>query len=140
MINEIIIGISQAINREFGRSCIIHTEEKVQGLKEPCFFIFPLSPTYTLYRGRRYYSNNSFMIQFLPGKSNPRERCNQTAERLFDCLETITVAGDRVRGTNMGYEIVDDILHFKVNYNMFLHKPLENEKMERYRQKTEVER
>lgn len=42
------------------------------------------------------------------------------AEKLFWTLEYIDVNGSKIRGTNMKYEIVDDVLEFTVHYNHFI--------------------
>ena len=42
------------------------------------------------------------------------------AEKLFWALEYIELNGSKIRGTNMKYEIVDDVLEFTVNYNHFI--------------------
>ena len=39
MINDIIIGISNAIYAEFGSDYEIYVDDVKQGLNEPCFFI-----------------------------------------------------------------------------------------------------
>ena len=44
------------------------------------------------------------------------------AERLYWCLEWISVAGDLTRGTQMRYEVIDNVLHFFVNYDMFVYR------------------
>lgn len=38
MMNDIIVGISTALYKEFGDEYEIYQEEIRQGLKEPCFF------------------------------------------------------------------------------------------------------
>ena len=40
-------------------------------------------------------------------------------------LEIIEVDGDVIRGTQMHGEIVDDMLHFFVNFDMYVYKPKE---------------
>ena len=40
----------------------------------------------------------------------------------MDALELISVDGNTVRGTVMHSEFVDDVLHFFVNYDMFVYK------------------
>jgi len=40
-----------------------------------------------------------------------------------DALEYITlINGDLVHGTEMHYEVIDGVLHFFVNYNLFVKK------------------
>lgn len=122
MIEKITDGILAALNAEFGDDYTLYTEEVRQGLKEPCFFVSCISPNTKLYRGRRYQHTNQFIIQYLTDVDEPRADCNSTAERLFSCLELITVDGDLMRGTGMEAVISDDVLTFTVNYDYFSYR------------------
>lgn len=124
MINSIIDSIGISLNAEFGDKYTIYSESIEQGLKEPCFFISCLNPTNQLFFDKRYFRQNQFCIQYLPENAGniARTGCNDVAERLFNCLEYITVENDLVRGTQMKCEIIDDVLHFFVNYDMFIYK------------------
>ena len=139
MIYKIIDGISEAINQEFGDGYDIYTESIEQGLEEPCFSILCLNPTNDLFLGKRYKRINQFMIQFFPASDEKNKECNTVMERLFDCLEIITVQGDLTRGTKMNGEMVDGVLNFQVNYDMFVYKveSLDN-KMDSYSVKTDA--
>ena len=66
MINEIISGISVAINFEFGDDCEIYKGSVEQGLKEPCFSIVCLNPNITQVLGKRYFRTNRFCIHYFP--------------------------------------------------------------------------
>jgi len=122
MINKIIDGISEAIYQEFGAGYAIYTESVEQGLKEPCFSILCLNPTSGRFLGKRYLRTNQFMIQYFPFAKDSRSECHAVTERLFCSLELITVDGDLVRGTGMGGEVVDDVLNFQVNFDLFVYK------------------
>ena len=122
MITKIIDGISEAIYQEFGDGYDIYTESIEQGLEEPCFSILCLNPTSDQFLGMRYFRMNQFMIQYFPSTKDKRGECHTVTERLFDCLETIMVFGDLSRGTRMGGEVVDDVLNFRVNFDMFVYK------------------
>lgn len=129
MISSIIKGISVAINTEFGDVYTIYTESIKQGLKEPCFFISCLNPTNKVFFGERYFRTNQMCIQYIPTNTSvEKEECNAVAERLFNCLEYITVGEDPVRGSKMNSEIIDGILNFFVNYDLFIMK-LKNEEV-----------
>lgn len=120
MINSIIEGISIAINTEFGERYMIYTESVEQGLKEPCFFISCLNPTSKVFLGERYFRTNQMCIQYIPTNTSvEKEECNAVTERLFNCLEYITVGEDLIRGSKMSSEIVDGVLNFFVNYDLF---------------------
>lgn len=131
MINSIIEAISVALNGEFGDSYKTYTQDVKQGLKEPCFFVSCINPTHRLFRGKRYFKENQFCIQYFPqDKRQANEECNAVADRLFFCLEYVTVTGDLVRGTKMRSEIVDGVLNFFVNYDLFVYKRTEENPME----------
>lgn len=131
MINSIIEAISISLNAEFGDDYTTYTESIEQGLNKPCFFVFCINPTNRVFFGKRYFRQNQFCIQFFPAdESRENEDCNAVAERLFSCLEYITVTEDLVRGTKMKYEIVDGVLNFFVNYDMFVYKVEPSDAME----------
>lgn len=130
MIEQIINGILTAISEEFGEDYTLYTESVKQGMKEPCFFVLCISPGTKLFRGRRYYHENQFAIQFLTDTDEPRAECVAVAERLFSCLELITVDGDLVRGTGMNADVTDEVLTFTVNYNFFSYLANTEEPME----------
>lgn len=139
MINSITGAIGISLNDEFGDNYTIYTESVKQGLKEPCFFIFCINPSNNPFPGQRYLRKNSFCINYLSGKMNmENEDCHNIAERLFLCLEYINVKGNRVRGTNMRYEITDGVLSFFVNYNMFVRKAEDFNAMEKLSEKVSM--
>lgn len=126
MINSIIEAIGFALDEEFNNGesekCTIYANEVKQGLKEPCFFISCINPTQRLFFNKRYFRENAFCIQYFPKDQNrEKEECNAVIERLYRCLERLTVTGDLVRGTKMRGEITDGVLHFFVNYDMFVY-------------------
>lgn len=131
MINSIIESISISLNAEFGDEYTIYTESVEQGLNEPCFFVFCVNPTSRIFLGKRYFRENQFCLQYFPtDKERAKEECNTVAERLFSCLEHVTVTGDLVRGIKMRYEVVDGVLNFFVNYDMFVYKVADSIPME----------
>lgn len=139
MINAIIAAISIALNAEFGDGYENITEENEQDLHEPCFFISCLSPGMRQYLGTRYERRNMFCIQLIPEAGNENEKCRAAVERMFECLEYISVNGDMIRGTDMKCEISGGILNFFVNYNFFVYRVKDEEKMETLSSNTKVE-
>ena len=122
MINKIIDGISVAINSEFGDSHEIYTESVNQDLSDGSFSILCLNPAIEQFLGKRYFRTNKFCIHYFPKTDEPRSECQSVIDRLMDCLEIIAVQGDLVRGTKMNSEIVDGVLSFFVNYDLFVYK------------------
>ena len=123
MINNIIDAISVKLFEVFGAEYTIYTENVEQYLKEPCFYIDVVNSDREKIIGERYYSNNAFDICYFTKDSEPKRELRRIADILFSDMEYITLAnGDLLHGTKMKYEIVDDVLHFFVNYNLVLKK------------------
>ena len=122
MIDKIIDGICVAIGSEFGDQYEIYTESIEQGLIEPCFSILCLNPTISQVLGKRYFRTNQFCIHYFPSSNEKRSECHAVMDRLVSALEIITVDGDKCRGTSMNCEVVDDVLSFFVNYDMYVYK------------------
>ena len=82
----------------------------------------------------RYLKTNQFCIQYFPESEEKRQECYAIAERMGQCLEHILVDGEDkpIRGTKMKHEVVDDILHFFVNYDLFVDKKKESVAMEEF--------
>ena len=123
MINAIIKGITDSLQKEFENACEIVTEEGGGALGRPYFHVSCLGSMEALFRGKRYFRKNQFCIQYFPTEGEgKKEECNEIADRLFSCLEVITAVEEPVRGTDMKYEAVNDSVCFYVNYDMFLYK------------------
>lgn len=122
MINKIISGISEALFTEFGETYEIYKEKIEQGLHEPCFFIQCLNPTNEQFLGKRYFRTNQFAVQYFPSSNAPKNECYAVMERLNNCLEIITVDDEKCRGAKMEGQVLDDVLTFTLNYDLFVYK------------------
>lgn len=138
MINKLISGIAAALGSEFGEGYQIHTENMEQSVPKPCFFITCVSPKRELYRDRRYYLRNLFMVQYFPNGPAYRNQCMAVLERLYQALESVEIDGRPIYGTGMEGEYADQALQFKVNYNTFADKAESGDSMETLEQQIEV--
>lgn len=129
MVSDIVTGISLKINKLFGDGYTIHEEDIKQGLYEPCFFIMLVDSTAKSVIGSSKFRRHSFDIQYFPRK-NSRAEMLSVAYDLVDGLEYITLLdGSVLRGTSISYRIIDGVLHFYVDYNVFTHVPAETTPM-----------
>ena len=140
MVNNLIDGISIKLNQVFGDGKKIYSETVKQGLKEPCFFIAVLNPSQSKMIGGRYFRQHPFDVHYFPANTDGKnEEMRRVASQLLDGLEYITLTnGDLVRGTNMNYEVVDGVLHFFVQYNMYIKKIEVIDDMETLTMETDV--
>ncbi|HGE7939140.1 hypothetical protein BM532_08330 [Clostridioides difficile] len=130
MLNNIIDGISVKLDKSFGNEYTIYSEDVEQGVNEPCFFIVPINSSKALYPNGRELKKNSFDVHYFPKSNDKSFEINEVAEMLLEELEYINVNEDLVRGTNMNYEIIDNVLHFFVDYNYFTMKSNSTDKMD----------
>lgn len=121
-VEKLIDAIAEALFQEFGSTYEIYTEKVEQGLVEPCFMIRCVNPTKNVYLGAVHKRTNQFVIQYIPSTAEAYEECVSVLERLFECLEDVTLDGKPVHGTEMNGEVTDGILNFKVNYDGFVLK------------------
>lgn len=131
MLNEIIKGISMALSSCFGEGYEIYQDDGEQGLNGPCFLIAVLGPEITPLLGRRFIQRNPFDIRYFPTAPGKNTEMLTVAEKLMEILDFITLPnGDLLHGTSVGYEIVENVLHFFVNYNLPMVKSVEETYME----------
>ena len=132
MVNQIMAGISKTLNGVFGDTFEIYYSKDVQqGLKAPCFFIALVKSSRIKQIGLRYWMENNLDVQYFPAVKGSNVEMFDVAKQLFDALELFELPnGDLVRGVKMRYEIVDGILHFFVDVNLFLLKELIIDNME----------
>lgn len=124
MQRKTVEAISESLFREFGSGYLIYADHSVQNLTEPCFYICPVLAEHVQKLGAVYRRSQTFDIHYFPvDKERPSREFSDTAERLFSCLEYITIDGKIYRGTEMSEEVQDNVLHFTVDYNIPLRKP-----------------
>jgi hypothetical protein len=142
MVNDVIDAISIKLNATFGDGYTIYTEQVEQGLKEPCFLIYSISPSHEIVRGNLYAKSNKFVIQFFPLVSHSKKELNDVVDTLFEELEYITtVNSDLIRGSNMSVDFIDDVANFFVNYDFHVTKVLSAlDKLEELQQKIDLKK
>ena len=132
MVNKLVDGITRAIYHQFGQEYHIYTENKVQEMKDPCFFVSCVSPDDKRVIGNRYKLTNKFCIQYFPCSDEPKRECNTIRDALVMALEYIEVEKEGlVEGTHFSAEYTNDFLTVFVNYDFYVYRKTDKEqKME----------
>ena len=120
-----IDAISLKLTEEFGTEVAVYKEPVEQGESTPCFFVYLQTSNQKKMLGKRYFLEQKFAIHYHPCTTNKNSEIFDTIESLSIALEYMTLEGDLIRGTKMNYEVVDNILHFLVNYNFYVYRELE---------------
>lgn len=119
-INDVRYAVNAALDTVFPDIPIM-VEEIKQGLTPPCFFVKLLDPEHTQELGRRFFRYHPFVVRYFPVEGNAE--MYDMAERLTEALQWIEVGGRKVRGTGMRFEMLDEVLHFFVEYNFYVWAP-----------------
>lgn len=116
--NDIVTGISQKLDSEFGETYTIYSEGIKQDLEEPCFFIDVLASNQEKQMRRAYKKTIDFDIHYFSDKEdNINSDCLEIADKLYQALEYIEVYGQKYRALKMKHEVVDNVLHFMLQFN-----------------------
>lgn len=114
--NSLVLdAISIAINKVSPTSSI-YIDKVEQGLNNGDFIIRLINTEYLQHgNGDLYRVIPAFDVIYFPESGN--KDCMSMGDKLSQELSLIElITGDLLRATNKGYEIVDEVLHFKVSY------------------------
>lgn len=126
MTNDIINAIAAKLHEAFP-NVAIYNENIHQGMEEPCFLIMHLDSSQDAKLPDRYWRTHLFNVQYFPkSDTHAKTEIISVAETLFFELEHIFCLDNPLRGIRMHYEIMDNVLHFFVNYNFFVKKKTKN--------------
>lgn len=138
--NQIKIAILEKLKEQFPEYKR-YSDEIKQGFQAPCFFLATInnqSEQKTI--GKRYMRTISFDLRFFPPKDTEcrnNERMYEIGDLLYMLLEIVRIPEQLVYGSDMHFEIVDGVLHFFVDYKVFVYRQIE---MDAYMEKLNVER
>ena len=111
---KILDGITISLRKAYPDKKIFDDEIQ-QGLILEGFNVILISDQLKQIVGERYRRVPLFDVMYYPEEG--REECYKVAETLYTLLDVITLAdGDKIRGTDMSFEVDDSVLHFKVQY------------------------
>jgi hypothetical protein len=99
-----------------------YDEQIKQGFTEPCFFVQQIDGSQQREVGRRYRRMLLFNTMFFPDPDSLIEKsvCQAMAERLYEKLEYIVWDGITYRGLRLRHEVIDDVLHFFMSFDIHL--------------------
>lgn len=126
MVGNVIDALSIKLHELYGLN--IYFEDVKQGLKTPCFFIKLLTPTITSVVPPRQSVSVPVVIQLISDNKVTKKRLTEIGFELAQSFEYIELlSGDLLRGSNMSYEVDDDILSFYITYNFFIKQATEEQ-------------
>lgn len=128
MVNEMLKGISTQLYDTFGADYKYYVENVQQKLSKPCFTMEALVPLQRS-RSRVMYDRTIPVVvhYFSNEKETTKQDCYNKAEQIVETLEYIPFHGSLLRGENISYQLVDDVLQVFVTYRFITKKLTSNE-------------
>ena len=121
VLNDVINGIAVQLDTLFGYT--VYIDSVKQDLAAPCFLIKAVTTSQEQEVDRFYKRQQKFDILYFPQNTEEYTREFETVtDALWMGLEYINMGSDIVRGVKMHREVVDDVLHFFVNYDIRVEK------------------
>ncbi|MFB6364249.1 DUF6838 family protein [Paenibacillus elgii] len=121
---EILNGITKRLSDLFP-AMNFYTERIEQGFTEPAFFVLQIGSSQQRGINRRYIRSAMFDIHFYPDRDSTelKRECERVRDQLYENMEYIKWDGTTYRGTGMRAEIIDDVLHFFMTFEVHMMRP-----------------
>ena len=117
MVNSMLDAVTKQLGNTFGLDYRYYVENVEQGLQKPCFTIDALLPTERSKSPVLYDRTIPIVVHyFSDSKTNLKKDCYEMAERTLECLEYIPYEKTILRGENISWQIVDDVLQIFITY------------------------
>ena len=117
MVNTILKAVTKQLGTTFGSNYRYYIEDVEQSLKTPCFTVDILLPTQRSKSKVLYDRTMPLVVHyFSDSKTNLKRDCYSMAERTVECLEYLPFQNTLVRGEDISWQIVDDVLQIFVTY------------------------
>lgn len=128
MVNKLLTAVTKQLGTTFGKSYRYYVENVEQGLMKPCFTADMLIP---LQRSRSpilYDRTMPLVIHYFSGSEKDLKKdCYSMAEQLVECLEYLPFENTLLRGEDISWQLVDDVLQVFVTYKFMTKKVTEEE-------------
>lgn len=130
MIDDVLQGIGAALKDEFGSDIRVTAENTEQGLSGPCFFVQLIKPQDEPFPSHVTRWVQPFDVIYFPADGEGLQAMYTIARRGIAALQIIEIGDRKTRGTQFSYQVVDDVLHIFVNYDLFVRTEPEKNPME----------
>ena len=128
MVNSVVNAVTKQLGTTFGNSYHYYVEDIEQGVKKPCFHV---GTRITLQRSKSpvlYDRTIPIVVHYFSGNlNNLRNDCYSMGEQIVECLEYLPFKNKIIRGEDISYQLVDDVLQVFITYNFTTQKVVATE-------------
>ena len=128
MVNSILNAITKQLGTTFGNTYHYYVETVEQELKTPCFTIDLVLPLQRSKSAVLYDRTMPIVIHyFSDSKNNIKNDCYSMGESVIECLEYLPFKNTILRGEDISWQMVDDVLQVFITYKFTTSKNVQTE-------------
>lgn len=117
MVNDFLDAVTKQLGTTFGAAYHYYVENVEQGLKKPCFTVDMLMPLERSKSAVLYDRTMPLVVHYFSNNPSVNKKdCYGIAEDLVACLEYIPFKNTIIRGENISWHLVDDVLQLFITY------------------------
>ena len=117
MVNMLLNAVTKQLGTTFGNTYRYYLENVEQGLKTPCFTVDTLIPIQRSRSPILYDRTIPIVVHyFSDSKTDFKKECYDMGEKIIECLEYLPIQDTKLRGEDISYHIVDDVLQVFITY------------------------
>lgn len=117
MVNSVLNAVTKQLGTTFGNGYRYYLEDVEQGLVKPCFTVDMLIPLQRS-RGPVLYDRTMPLVIhfFSDSKDDIKKKLYSMGEQVIECLEYLPFKNTTLRGEDISWQIVDEVLQVFVTY------------------------
>ena len=125
MVNKLLNAVTKQLGTTFGTNYHYYVEDVEQNLSTPCFTVDMVLPLQRSKSPVLYDRTMPLVIHyFSDSKTNLKSDCYRIAERVNECLEFLPFENTLIRGEDISWHLVDDVLQIFITYKFITKKVL----------------
>lgn len=126
MITKILNAVTRQLGTTFGLGYHYYVENVEQNLTTPCFTVDMLIPIQRSKSPVLYDRTMPIVIHYFSNsKTNLKNDCYTMSEQIVECLEYLPFEGGLIRGEDISWQLVDDVLQLFITYRFTTRKATE---------------
>lgn len=128
MVEHILNAVTKQLGTTFGNNYRYYVENVEQDLKKPCFTVDVLIPLQRSKSPLLYDRTMPLVVHyFSDSKENNKKDCYVKGEQIVECLEYLPFEGTLIRGEDISWTIVEDVLQVFITYRFTTKRVVETE-------------
>ena len=119
--DNIVYGVTKAIDAYFGGNVKIYTDAVKQGFQKPCFIVLTEKSEIKRMSIGRFLKTQTIKVIYYPESMSERDEMEETAFKLSGAVRRIKWQGDSYEGRNMRWDEDNEKLTFLADFQTVLY-------------------